>query len=74
VDRSATDITIQSFLVEISTRLNQAIGISKAADACSAAGNMPKAIELALEIEPLVYEVDRILQAASLIQRIRQKT
>ena len=73
MDRSATDIAIQSFLVEIRNRLEEATGIAKAADACAAAGNLRKAVEVALDIEQTAYEVSRLLDAASLLQRIKQQ-
>lgn len=72
MDRSATDIAIQSFLVEIRNRLDEATGIARAADACASVGNLQKAIEVALDIEQIAYEVSRLLDAASLLQRIKQ--
>lgn len=71
MDSSATDIAIQSFLEEIRNRLDEAAGIAKAAEACAGAGNMQKAIEVVLDIEQTVYEVSRLLDAASLLQRIK---
>lgn len=73
MDRSATDIAIQSFLVQIRNRLDEAVGIARAADACASAGNLQKAIEVALDIEQIAYEVSRLLDAASLLQRIKQR-
>jgi hypothetical protein len=71
MDRSATDIAIQSFLIEIRNRLDEAAGIARAADACASAGNLKKAIEVALDIEQIAYEVSRLLDAACLLQRIK---
>lgn len=71
MDSSATDIAIQSFLVEIRNRLDEAAGIAKAAEACAGAGNLQKAVEVVLDIEQTVYEVSRLLDAASLLQRIK---
>jgi hypothetical protein len=51
-------------------RLEQAAAIAKAADACAEAGSVEKAIEVALDIEQLVYEVNTFLNAASLMNRI----
>jgi hypothetical protein len=73
MDRSATDIAIQSFLIEIRNRLDEAAGIARAADACASAGNLQKAVEVALDIEQIAYEVSRLLDAASLLQRIKQQ-
>ncbi|MGE0630210.1 MAG: hypothetical protein AB7O43_20640 [Hyphomicrobiaceae bacterium] len=73
MDRSATDIVIQLFLMAIRNRLDEAAGIARAADACASAGNLQKAIEVALDIEQIAYEVNRLLDAASLLQRIKQQ-
>jgi hypothetical protein len=51
-------------------RLDQAAGIGKAAKACAEAGNISKAIEIALGVEQLIYEVITFLNAASLMHRI----
>ena len=48
MDRSATDIAIHSFLVEMRSRLSEAGSIASTAEACAAAGNLQKAIEVAL--------------------------
>lgn len=73
MDRNATDIAIQSFLIEIRNRLDEAASIAGAADTCAAAGNLQKAIEIALDIEQIAYEVSRLLDAASLLQRIKRE-
>lgn len=51
-------------------RLDQAAGLGQAAEACAKAGNIGKAIEIALDIEQLTYEVNTLLNAASLMNRI----
>lgn len=73
MDRSVTNIAIHSFLVEMQSRLSEAGSIASAAEACAAAGNLQKAIEVALDIEQLTYEASRLLDAASLLQRIKQQ-
>lgn len=73
MDRSAIDIAIHSFLLEMRNRLSEAGSIATAAEACAAAGNMQKAIEVALDIEQLTYEAGRLLDAASLLHRIKQQ-
>ena len=37
---------------------------------CAEAGNIEKAIEIALDVEQLIYEVTSLLNAASLMNRI----
>ena len=51
-------------------RLDQASALGQAAEACGTAGNIPAAIEIALEVEQLTYEVNTLLNAASLMNRI----
>jgi hypothetical protein len=51
-------------------RLEKATGIAKAAEACADAGNVGKGIEVALDVEQLVYEANTLLNAASIINRI----
>ena len=51
-------------------RLDQAAGIAKAAETCAEAGNIEKAIEIALDVEQLIYEVNTFLNAASLMNRV----
>jgi hypothetical protein len=51
-------------------RLDQAACLGQAAEACAKAGNIGKAIEIALDIEQLTYEVNTLLNAASLMNRI----
>jgi hypothetical protein len=50
--------------------LIKAESIARAAEACSNAGNTDKGIEIALDIEQLVYEATALLNAASLINRL----
>jgi hypothetical protein len=64
------ETTIRAHLKEIRERLDHAASIGRAAQACADAGNVEKAVEIALDIEQLVYEVNTLLNAASLINRI----
>lgn len=41
-----------------------------AAVACAEAGNVDKGVEIALDIEQLAYEAGRLLDAASLLNRL----
>jgi hypothetical protein len=42
------------------TRLTEANGVAKAADACVEAGSADKGLEIALDIKQLVYEGNRL--------------
>lgn len=70
MDRTLIDAVLTMHLIQMRERLDQAASIAKAAEACTAAQNIPKAIEIALDIEQLVYEVTTILNAASLMHRL----
>jgi hypothetical protein len=70
MDAHTTEITLKAFLKEMRERLEQATSIAKAAEACAENGNTEKAIEIVLDLEQLIYEVNTLLNAASMINRI----
>ncbi len=70
MDAKTLEITIKAYLKEMRDRLERAAGIARAADACAESGSIEKAVEVALDIEQLVYEVNTFLNAASMMHRI----
>jgi hypothetical protein len=64
------EATLKAHIAEMRQRLDQAAGIAKAAEACAEAGNIEKAIEIALDVEQLIYEVGTFLNAATLMNRV----
>ena len=70
MDPNTLDITLKVHLSEMRERLDRAAGIAAAANTCAQAGNIQKAIEIALDVEQLVYEVETLLNSASLLHRI----
>jgi hypothetical protein len=56
----------------MSTRLAEAAGVAKAADACAEAGNTDTGVEVAFDVEQLVCEASRLPDAASLLKRLAQ--
>lgn len=70
MDTTALASALLMQLVLIRERLDQAAGLGQAAEACAKSGNISKAIEIALDIEQLTYEVNTLLNAASLMNRI----
>jgi hypothetical protein len=70
MDANTVEITLKVYLAEMRQRLDQAASIARAAQACADAGNIEKGVEIALDVEQLVYEVETLLNAASLINRI----
>lgn len=43
---------------------------SRAAEACATLGNIDEAIRVVLRFEPLTYEADRLLSAATVLRRL----
>jgi hypothetical protein len=70
MDRALADAAVRAFLGEMRARLDQAASVAKAAEACAKAGHTEKGVEVALDTEQLIYEAGRLLDAASLINRI----
>jgi hypothetical protein len=70
MDATTVQITTKAYLAEIRQRLDKATSIAKTAQACADAGNVKQGVAIALDVEPLVYEVNTLLNAASLMNRI----
>lgn len=70
MEASTTELAIKAFLKEMRKQLDEAVQVAKAAEACAEAGNTGKAVEIALDLEQPVYEAGRLLDAASLINRL----
>ena len=70
MDTHTVDVTIKVYLKQMRERLEKAASIAKAAEACADAGNVEKGIEVALDVEELIYEVNTFLNAASMISRL----
>ena len=72
MDAETTNLAVKAFLQQIRDRLERAASVAKAAQACADAGNVEKAVEIALDIEQPIYEAGTLLNAASLINRIAE--
>src|SRR5437667_6511790 len=64
MDAHLVEATIKAYLTEIRNRLDKAAGIGRAADACAGAGFHEKGLEVALDVEQLLYEATTLLNAA----------
>lgn len=73
MDAAVAEPALKVYLKEIHTRLDQAASIAKAANACAEAGNADKGVEVALDIEELIHEATRLLDAATLINRLAKR-
>jgi hypothetical protein len=72
MDRPTAEAAIKMLLIEIREDLEKATSVAKAAEACALTGNVAQGARVALSFEQLVYEANRLLAAASLINRLSQ--
>jgi len=70
MDAITVEITIKAYLTETRARLEKAARIARAAEACAVSGSVDEGIEVALDLEGIVYEVNTFLNAASMINRL----
>lgn len=70
MDATTLAPTLIMQLVLMRERLDEAASLGRAAETCAKSGNIGKAIEIALDIEQLTYEVNTLLNATSLMNRI----
>jgi hypothetical protein len=72
MDPATLEITIKGDLKEMRERLDHAASITRAAQTCADTGNVEKGVEIALDVEQLIYEVNTFLNAARLVNRINK--
>ena len=73
MDRATIEPAIRSVLTEIHSKLNEAARIAKAAEACALAGSVVEGVTVSMDIEQLIYEVGRLQDAASLLNRLTRQ-
>jgi hypothetical protein len=73
MDAAVAEPAIKAYLKEIHIRLDQAASIAKAANAGAEAGNADKGVQVALDVEELIHEATRLLDAATLINRLAKQ-
>jgi hypothetical protein len=61
---------IQICLSEICSKLDEAARIARAAEACAVAGSVAQGIEVAMDIEQLIFDAGRLHDAVSLLHRL----
>jgi hypothetical protein len=69
MDRATLEPAIKIVLTEIHSKLNEAVRIAKAAEACALAGSVAEGVTVSMDIEQLIYEAGR-LQDAALLNRL----
>ena len=62
-------ISLKDLVRCIRERLDGAVAVAKAAEACAEAGNVETALTIMLDVEQPLYEVTTLLNAASLLHR-----
>jgi hypothetical protein len=62
------DTAVTELLQQVSQRLEQAVQIAKAAEACAEAGNPKKAVEIIMDTEDLVFQATTLLNGASVLR------
>jgi hypothetical protein len=70
MDAKADELAIRGYVTQIRGRLEKALGIARAADACAGAGFYDKAVEITLDLEPPLLEATTLVNATSRINRI----
>ena len=73
MDRATIEPAIRSVLTETHSKLNEAARIAKAAEACALAGSVVEGVTVSMDIEQLIYEVGRLQDAASLLNRLSRQ-
>jgi hypothetical protein len=62
------NVVITDFLKEMSQKLNEAVQVAKAAEACADAGNPQKAVEIIMDVEQLMFDANTLLNGACLLK------
>jgi hypothetical protein len=70
MDRTATEAAVKIYLREILNRLEMSTGFARAACVCAESSNVDGAVDIILDIEQPAYEASRLLDAASLLNRL----
>ena len=62
-------ISVKDILGCIRERLDGAVAVARAAEACADAGEVERALTIMLDVEQPLYEITTLLNAASLLNR-----
>jgi hypothetical protein len=67
--QQSSTISVKDCIKFVRERLDGAVAIAKAAEACAEAGDVGRALTIMLDVEQPVYEATTLLNAASLLHR-----
>jgi hypothetical protein len=62
------DIVIIDFLKTMGQKLDEAVQVAKAAEACANVGNPRKAVEIIMDVEQLMFDANTLLNGACLLK------
>jgi hypothetical protein len=72
MDSHTIEITTKASLTEMRAHLESAADIANVAEAFAVSGNVERGIEIALDVEEIIYKVNTFLITASMIKRLGQ--
>jgi hypothetical protein len=70
MDAIALDATIKTHLADVRASLEKGLRIAKAAEACAVSGRTRKGMEVALGLEAIIHELNTLLNAVSMTNRL----
>jgi len=70
MDAITLDTTIKTYLTDVRAVFEKGLRIAKAAEACAVSGRTRKGLEVALGLEPIVHELNTLLNAVSMTNRL----
>lgn len=70
MDRKSIAWVIKACFAEMQTKLKEARKIAKTAEACAEAGSLEEAVQVSMGNEQLIYDADRLHDAAALLLRM----
>src|SRR5262245_4994628 len=72
MDAISLDTTVKTSLALVRAKLEKGLRIAAAAELCSVSGRTRKAIEVALGLEEIVSDVNTLLNAACIVNRVNK--
>jgi len=70
MDAISLDTTVKTSLTLVRARLEKGLRIAKAAEVCAVSGRTRKGMEVALGLEAIVHELNTLLNAVSMTNRL----
>jgi hypothetical protein len=71
MDTAAINETMKICFGEIHAKLNEAMQIARAAEACAKAGSLDQGVEISMDMDQLLYDAGRLHDAICLMNRIK---